>query len=170
MKYFYTLKYQELSKANPSYSQCFSSSMTGIFSPFAEFRRQYSFLSITAFIHLSHNLPFHHLVNLFFSFQYTKQRAKSGYQSSVCNSGNNITKGHPFISTFSVDPCFPANNVGNLTKVKTHPDPKATVLASDSLLFYKEKGRGCLKVFRFYHLIFLFLQPFSKFWKVLLYS
>lgn len=51
-------------------------------------------------------------------------------------------KGHPFINVFSVHAYCSANNVGNSTEVKTHPDPTATVLASDSLLSYKEKGRG----------------------------
>jgi len=79
-------------------------------------------------------------------------------------------KGHPFINVFFVHAYCSANNVGNSTEVKTHSDPRASLLASDSVLFYEEKGRGCLKVLYFYHLIFLFLQSFSKFWKVLVYS
>lgn len=79
-------------------------------------------------------------------------------------------KGHPFINVFSDHTYCSANNVGNSLEVKTHPDPTTTVLASDSLIFYRNKEGSWLKMLHFSHIIFLFLQSLSNSWKVLLYS
>lgn len=98
MKYFHNLKHHALSKAKPFYSSCFANedrnSSNGSIFPICRIQKitQTALISFHHCFHAFLILFLHHLLHLFFSAPYTKLRAKSRYQSSVCNSGNNIMK------------------------------------------------------------------------------